>query len=153
MPQEETMSDPMPKRYKLSDAELKKLQANDDYKPRFEFLEKVAPLSADDLECMNEIRDVLKRRGKSERFGVTLLHKHFELESDETLVETTDSKARAMVLQPAIIDPSDTSAIDTQWYLGGNMPLSLVKCRTRGRWKSISYDGFLIGQRHSEYTA
>jgi hypothetical protein len=114
------MSDPMPKRYKLSDAELKQLQANEkpDYKPRFESLERVAPLSTDDLECMNEIRGVLIRRGKSERFGVTLLHKHFDLKSDETLVETTDSKARAMVLQPAIIDPSDTSAIDTQWYLG-----------------------------------
>ncbi len=60
----------------------------------------VEPFSENDLACFEEIRDVLKKHNKLGRFGLTLLHKHFELQDDEMLVENTDEERRIQVIQP-----------------------------------------------------
>jgi hypothetical protein len=39
-----------------------------------------------------------------------------------------------MTLEPRVVDTGDVSYIDTQWYLGSSIPLSVVKCRTN--WHS-----------------
>ena len=96
----------------------------------FESLDSAGTLSDSDRDCMDEVREVLARHGKLDRFGISLLHDHFPLSPDEILLETSDADRRTMTLRPAIVDPADTSTIDTQWYLGRSMPLSLVKCRT-----------------------
>ena len=87
-------------------------------------------LSDDDLACLSEIKNVLERYDRVERFGVSLLHSHFPLAENESMVETTDAGTRTMTQSPQVLDPSDISMVDTQWYLGASMPLSLVKCRT-----------------------
>ena len=126
------MTDPMSQRYKLTDEELRRLTEPEasQARPQFEPLAKSDTLQADDMACFSELRAVLERHGKLERFGVVLLHHHFPLREGEILLESTDSSRRTMTLEPSIIDPGDMSAIDTQWYLGRSMPLSLVKCRT-----------------------
>lgn len=126
------MSDPMSERYKLSSEELESLQSNahSTMTNSFEFVEHSEALDGTDFECFSEIKKVLEKYGKSDRFGVALLHKHFEMEGQEVLVETTDVENRSMSIQPQILDSSNINMIDTQWYLGGSMPLSLVKCRT-----------------------
>ncbi|WP_175810630.1 hypothetical protein [Burkholderia cepacia] len=131
------MTDPMSERYKLSDDELRELINNEkknavtnDFRP----IDQIAPLDAEDMACFTEIRDILKKYGKLERFGITLLHKHFDINQDEVLIETVNSATRSMKLQPQIIDPSDVGMLDTQWYLGSSIPLSVVKCRTN--WHS-----------------
>jgi hypothetical protein len=72
----------------------------------------------------------LEKHGKLDRFGITLLHDHFQTLTNEVLVEKADVSKRTMTMQPEVIDPSNINAVDTQWYLGSSMPLSLVKCRT-----------------------
>lgn len=134
------MSDPMSERYKLHAAELDELRrrSSPESPPEnsFSTVEDTSPIDASDMNCFAEIREVLAKHGKLERFGVSLLHKHFDLAPREVLLETTDSKGRSMTIQPAMIDSSDINTIDTQWYLGKSIPLSVVKCRTNWHQQS-----------------
>lgn len=126
------MSDPMSERYKLSEEELRILRGASRPAPTTEFapVADLHSLDASDLECFSALRAVLERFGKLDRFGVALLHRHFDLAQGEVLLEKTDVASRTMSLEPAIVDSSDIGTIDTQWYLGRAVPLSVVKCRT-----------------------
>lgn len=64
-------------------------------------IDDVEPINDSDLECMVEVREVLKKHGKRERFGVALLHKHFGMNDDEVLVEETDREARQLTIKPS----------------------------------------------------
>lgn len=78
----------------------------------------VKPIGDNDRECLSEIRDVLARYGKLDRFGVTLLHNHFPVEADEVLVETEDTRRRRLVSEPekkSLVRKS--SSIETAWRL------------------------------------
>jgi hypothetical protein len=120
--------------FKLSERELAELEATDNqtapYKPSFKPLEETTPLSQDDMACFAEMRELLRRYNKLDRFGISLLHSHFEMQQGEVLIESSDAKTRTMTLEPKIMDTTEINGIDTQWYLGNAMPLSLVKCRT-----------------------
>ena len=67
---------------------------------RFDDIEDVEPLNDGDYACLAEVAAVLQKHGKRERFGVTLLHKHFEVEADEELVETTNVRGRTLTITP-----------------------------------------------------
>ncbi|WFU53630.1 hypothetical protein QA639_28745 [Bradyrhizobium pachyrhizi] len=120
--------------FKLSERELSEFQAADgrvaSSLPALKPLEKMASLSEEDMQCFAELKEVLRRHKKLDRFGVTLLHSHFAMGPGEVLVESSDAQRRTMTLEPKIMDTTEIDAIDTQWYLGNAMPLSLVKCRT-----------------------
>ncbi|MGO7215259.1 hypothetical protein ACCS75_29805 [Rhizobium ruizarguesonis] len=120
--------------YKLSEKEIAEILSREESSPNkiplLEPLEEISPVKEDDMECFAEIREVLIRHGKLDRFGVTLLHSHFQMNPGEILIESTDQKNRTMTLEPAIVDTTQIAGVDTQWYLGNSMPLSLVKCRT-----------------------
>jgi hypothetical protein len=75
-----------------------------------------------DAECLAEIRTVLMKHGKLERFGLTLLHKHFDVADDECLLETIDATNRTLVVRPV---PRSTlgQAVQTQWRLDAVDPL------------------------------
>lgn len=77
------------------------------------------PLSATDRACLDAIRDVLERHGCLDRFGVNLLHKHFELADDEILVEQVDEAGRRLVTAPvkvALVEAEMPTAYETQWH-------------------------------------
>lgn len=57
-------------------------------------LQDAAPLDDDDLECLSEVRDVLARHGKLQRFALHLAHRHFVLRPDEILIERPDPDGR-----------------------------------------------------------
>lgn len=57
-------------------------------------IDQVVPLGPDDPQLIHELRDVLDRHGALERFGITLLHQHFDVAEGEVLVETVDPAAR-----------------------------------------------------------
>ena len=59
-------------------------------------IEDVKEFGPEDVACVGEIRDVLRRHGALQRFGITLLHRHFELAPDEVLVESVDVEHRAI---------------------------------------------------------
>jgi len=81
-------------------------------------ISEVGPLTAEDMDCMQEIADVLRRRDRLSRFGVTLLHKHFPVMDDEMLVESCDAKARTLTIRPVKKDEiSELEYTATSWDL------------------------------------
>ena len=60
----------------------------------------VPPISDADAECLEEMRGVLARYGQLDRLGVCLLHSHFDVASDEILLETTDVERREHYVRP-----------------------------------------------------
>lgn len=79
-------------------------------------------LSRTDVACLNEVRAVLEAHGKLQRFGVSLLHRHFEIAADECLLETVDVQQRELRVRPV---PKDAlpRAVQTQWRLVDRSPL------------------------------
>lgn len=76
------------------------------------------PLGDSDHKCLQEVRDVLKRHDKLERFGVTLLHDHFEMRPGEILVETCDEANRTLTLRPLAAEERETlNLAETSWRL------------------------------------
>jgi hypothetical protein len=96
----------------------------------------VERLNPSDLTCMEELRDVLLRHGKLDRFGVTLLHHHFSLNEDEILVESCDEEQRTLTIRP---EPrasiSHEAALQTSWELkeGGPIMVCNAVCRQDGK--------------------
>lgn len=79
-------------------------------------------LSADDIECLNEVRAVLEKHNRLERFGVMLLHKHFDVHQDECLLETIDTDRRELSVRP-VLKSELPQAVQTQWRLVDRSPL------------------------------
>ncbi len=77
----------------------------------------IAPLNDAGMTCVNELRDVLKKHGVLDRFGITLLHKHFDIEPDEVLVERTDEASKVQTIRPYKKAELDTCIQQTAWRL------------------------------------
>jgi len=91
------------------------------------------PLNDEDLACMRDIRDVLIRHGKLNRFALHLIHKHFDLADDEILVEYSEASAREQYFRvekrtATIVE----SSIPTTWTLEHMSPLAHCVCAKRG---------------------
>jgi len=67
---------------------------------RLDNIDDVRPIDESDAPCLNEIRGVLAKHGCLDRFGVSLLHSHFDLAADEMLLETTDVSKREHWVRP-----------------------------------------------------
>ena len=65
-----------------------------------EHIDNVRRIDDRDAECLEEIRRVLEARGCLRRFGIALLHSHFELSDDEIMLETTDVEKREHWVRP-----------------------------------------------------
>lgn len=63
-------------------------------------INEVTEFSSHDEQCFREIRDVLKKYNALDRFGMTLIHSHFDLAQDEVMMETTDVQARTQLVRP-----------------------------------------------------
>jgi hypothetical protein len=79
-------------------------------------ISEIEPLTERDAECFRELRDVLKKYDALGRFGVSLIHKHFEIAANECLVETIDVERRTLTVTP-VKKESVGDAIETQWRL------------------------------------
>jgi len=78
----------------------------------------VPRLIAEDHAVLDAIRDVLIRHGALEKFGVHLLHKHFDLAEDEVLVEYTNVEARTQEcrVEKRVSDRAEPhDRIETMW--------------------------------------
>jgi hypothetical protein len=76
----------------------------------------------------DEVRDVLKRHGVEKKYGLALLHKHFDLAEDEVLMEYTDLENRTLTMKPARRSEAMAgNAIETLWSLdSGNATIACV---------------------------
>jgi len=98
----------------------------------------IRPLDASDTACLTEIRDVLRKYGNLDRFGVALLHTHFPLSDDEAMLEVTDEDARIQTLRPVKRTELTGNEIGTVWHLteGSAETMSWCRsfCRKLGTW-------------------
>ena len=96
-------------------------------------LDETEPLCGADEACLDEIREVLARHGRLNRFGVTLLHKHFDLAEDEILVEECDEQQRTLTTSPrkASAFPLDRR-IETVWRFDGLKGRTCVRNCNKG---------------------
>ena len=81
-------------------------------------IDEVKPFSNEDEACFREIRDVLRKHNALDRFGLTLIHKHFEIADDEAMVEYTDHDNRTLTIKPVKVSEIDNSQVTvTNWQL------------------------------------
>lgn len=82
----------------------------------FPHINEVHGLCSADDECMAEVQAVLSKHGKTGKFGLTLLHKHFELRENEILVEHCDEVSRVLTCKPiSISEIPSGQLIQTVW--------------------------------------
>jgi hypothetical protein len=85
-------------------------------------IDSVEPINDADAAVLEEIHQVLLRHGKSSRFGVCLLHKHFEITDDEVAIEYTDVERRESRVTVEKRDDFNMNSIQTVWrfQMGGS---------------------------------
>jgi hypothetical protein len=99
---------------------------------RLSDLRDVAPLDADDLACMAELRAVLARHGRLERFALHLVHRHFDLAATEVLVEYSDPRTREQFLRVETRSAAALrDAVPTTWLLAARGPLVTCVCASK----------------------
>jgi hypothetical protein len=113
--------------------------------PRFPDIDDVRPINETDQIVFDEVREVLARHGALQRFGVTLLHQHFDMDEDEIVVESIDKEHRTLTIQPALTN--STSGIETSWRLDD--PIAQRRCETLCEPIPQQYGG---GHRRNHYT-
>lgn len=80
-------------------------------------IDDVKPMNNGDMQCLIEIREVLKRHKMIDRFGVALLHNHFALGDDEVMVEETNVDSRTLLLKPMKESEARVGNVGTIWKL------------------------------------
>ncbi len=95
-------------------------------------IDSIEPMGDGDRVVIDAVREVLEQHGALERFGLTLLHSHFDLNDDEILVEKVDAENRTLTISPMPAQEAMASGdpIETSWRLdspSGN-PQCLVYC-------------------------
>ena len=105
---------------------------------RLSHIDSVRPLDASDIACLVEIRDVLRKYGNQNRFGVALLHTHFALNDDEAMLEVTDEDTRVQTLRPVKQSELEGNEVGTIWHLTDG-PIETMSwcrsfCRKLGTW-------------------
>lgn len=64
------------------------------HSPALPHIDDLIPFSTEDEACLAEMKEVLRRHGKLGRFGLSLMHNHFEVADDEMLLEECDVLVR-----------------------------------------------------------
>lgn len=81
-------------------------------------IDDVKPFSDADEQCFSELKEVLKRHGALQRFGVSLLHTHFPIHEGEVLVEECDDQNRTLTLRPMKrSEINEENLMQTNWRL------------------------------------
>lgn len=89
----------------------------------------VSPFSPEDAQCFRELRDVLLKHNALDRFGISLVHRHFDINSDEEMMEYTDHENRTLIVKPvkkSEIDWEHTTI--TNWKLTEGEEVATVGC-------------------------
>ena len=86
---------------------------------RLNHIADLKPVGDDDADCLKEIRSVLERHNALDRFGVTLLHSHFDLAEDEMMLETTDVDKREHYVRPVKRSFFDGTGVTAQTTVVG----------------------------------
>lgn len=80
-------------------------------------IHEVEPLTQKDAECFREVQDVLRSYGLLHKFGLALLHKHFDLDENEVVMEETQRNARKQTLSVMSLNDVPEDTVPTIWKL------------------------------------
>jgi hypothetical protein len=92
-------------------------------------IDAIKPIDNDDTDCLIEVREVLRKHCKLERFGIALLHSHFSLDAGEVMLEESDERTRTLTLKPVKQSEIGRSDIGTIWMLQDSGPEAVLVCR------------------------
>jgi hypothetical protein len=92
-------------------------------------VDEVKPVDDQDYVVLEEIRQVLAKHGSTERFGICLLHRHFDVAPGEIAVEYTDTASRISTVRVEQHGP-EGDYLQTMWRFGQS-PESLTVCVRR----------------------
>ena len=100
-------------------------------------VDEVEPISEKDYKVLEELGAVLGKYGYHNRFGISLIHKHFEVNPGEIAMEETDEEARVSTIK-VVPDSGDANTIGTQWRFGQvpGGPTMVTKCVLRCHYDS-----------------
>ena len=84
-----------------------------------EDVDDVKPVDDQDYVVLEEIRQVLAKHGSTERFGICLLHRHFDVAPGEVAVEYTDTAKRISTVR---VEPQGPEGdyLQTMWRFGSD---------------------------------
>ena len=92
-------------------------------------IEEVEPLNPKDDACIADLVEVLRRHNSLTRFGITLLHKHFDTEEDECFVETCDPVTRTLRMDVELRSAVAAGPVkDTAWQLDTGRAVMNCRC-------------------------
>ncbi len=95
-------------------------------------IEDVHSFDQSDENCLEDIRQVLEKHDKTSKFGVALLHKHFDLGSDEILLETNNPKTKTLTIKPvnlSEIEENEEKFITTLYRFDNNLVYKCSWCK------------------------
>lgn len=92
-------------------------------------IQDVQPLDAVDEACLAEIEVVLAKYNRTARFGVAVLHKHFDVAPDEVLIERTYAATRQLVTQPVRASEVTGDLITTIWRFDNSVRYACSYCK------------------------
>lgn len=84
---------------------------------RLKDIDDTTPINEGDFDCLHEVRDVLKRHGMLDRFGIALLHSHFDLGANEVWLEECDEENRVLITRPVHEAEAREGNVGTIWHL------------------------------------
>jgi len=93
-------------------------------------IDDVEPVGENDTDCLSEIRDVLRKYGMMKRFGVALLHSHFDVANDEIMLETNDPESRTLLTRPVKMDGQSAENIGTVFMLREGDVITTAWCKS-----------------------
>jgi hypothetical protein len=103
---------------------------------RIQKIEDMKPIGDDDYEVLKELSEVLLRHGFENRFGICLIHKHFELAPGEMALEETDEQSRRSVIR-VVSEDQCKDAMETAWQFSAESEIKAgrnctLKCKGSG---------------------
>ena len=98
-------------------------------------IDEVDPINDTDYEVLEKVRQILNEYNYTDRFGITLLHKHFDVEQDEILMEDTDTENRISTIKVEKGSNQSGKTIETMWKFGKGVSAATV-CVLRCNYNS-----------------
>lgn len=96
---------------------------------QFPHADEVRPLDENDHDVLAEIKEVLEKHNAIDRFGVNLIHRHFDLNDGEILFESTNEQDRVQVIDVRRLSEIEArgDVLETQWVFNGGKGLVCLK--------------------------
>ena len=95
------------------------------------FVKEVRPLSDDERATLMDVAALLQEKGLTDRVGISLLHKHFDLAADEVMVEEESQGSRVLTSAPAKVESLlGRSYLETNWRIEDGKLIPIGACAT-----------------------